>query len=130
MGKVIEEGVEEQALTKLRQVFGITMDKIRKDNPNAQFSFEDFVLNLEVGDKLTMRIFELLIKDMISRAEDGHAGSGSSSSSSSSSSGSAASALNSQSPFFNLLQYLMPNLSSNQSGGNLFVPAFVIHPPS
>eukprot|EP00276_Gloeochaete_wittrockiana_P015446 CAMPEP_0184355570 /NCGR_PEP_ID=MMETSP1089-20130417/96915_1 /TAXON_ID=38269 ORGANISM="Gloeochaete wittrockiana, Strain SAG46.84" /NCGR_SAMPLE_ID=MMETSP1089 /ASSEMBLY_ACC=CAM_ASM_000445 /LENGTH=105 /DNA_ID=CAMNT_0026692313 /DNA_START=44 /DNA_END=361 /DNA_ORIENTATION=+ len=105
------------------------MDKIRKDNPNAQFSFEDFVLNLEVGDKLTMRIFELLIKDMITRAEDGHAGS-SSSSSSSSSSGSAASALNSQSPFFNLLQYLMPNLSNSQSGGNLFVPAFVIHPPS
>jgi len=32
MGKAIEEDVEDQALAKFRQIFGITMDKIRKDN--------------------------------------------------------------------------------------------------
>jgi len=55
-------------MEKLKILFEEVVEKLKKENPDYVPTFEDFVLCLDVKDKMTKRLFEGLVKETMSNA--------------------------------------------------------------
>jgi len=65
MGKWAEATYEKELAEKLRKLFDETQERLSKDKPGTQFTFEEFVLGLNINDKMIQKIFEYLVKETI-----------------------------------------------------------------
>jgi len=65
MGQWTEYSWEREYLEKLKKLFDETQEKLIKDHPDKPITFEEFVVSLDVTDKVTKKIFECLVKETI-----------------------------------------------------------------
>jgi len=63
MGKWAEYSWDKELMEKIHQLWNETITKIQKDNPESQLSFEDFVTCLDPSDRMTKKLFEVLVKE-------------------------------------------------------------------
>jgi len=68
MGKLCEVNCERELMEKFHQLFVEISEKMKKENPEAAPSFEDFVNCLDTKDKMTKKLFECLIKETMTNA--------------------------------------------------------------
>jgi len=123
MGKWSEYNCEKELMQKMRKLFDEVKEKIHKEHPEAQVSFEEFVLCFDEKDKMMKKLFECMVKETLSNIG---------SSSSSSPHHSEPSLLSSNHPRTATLLLTTAPLSSMLSGGTLtLIPAtLVAHPQS
>eukprot|EP01102_Stenamoeba_stenopodia_P004409 TRINITY_DN14718_c0_g1_i1.p1 TRINITY_DN14718_c0_g1~~TRINITY_DN14718_c0_g1_i1.p1 ORF type:complete len:130 (+),score=23.32 TRINITY_DN14718_c0_g1_i1:252-641(+) len=67
MGKWSESNWDIELVRKIKIMFDDLSEKLRKDNPDRNITFEEFVKSLDTDDKVTRRVFDYLVKETFSK---------------------------------------------------------------
>lgn len=62
MGKWAEKNHDQEFLKKFKSLFSEMAEQMKKDQPESEFSFEDFVESFDVNDRFQRHLFSFVIK--------------------------------------------------------------------
>eukprot|EP01101_Sappina_pedata_P013558 TRINITY_DN982_c0_g1_i1.p2 TRINITY_DN982_c0_g1~~TRINITY_DN982_c0_g1_i1.p2 ORF type:complete len:147 (-),score=38.45 TRINITY_DN982_c0_g1_i1:154-594(-) len=69
MGRDIPQSPEDELTSKLTALFHRIQDKLKKDHPEKdEISFEEFVTQLSIDDKMTSKLMEQIILETLHKA--------------------------------------------------------------